>query len=657
VTIKKFSKDPKSHLVSIKQFLSDSDFLSYGKNDVWDESQKHTRPKYYEITGSLLIFISFYQSFNFFACDFTDKLDRIEIAFRDGKTEFELFDAEIDRIKEAISHHKYSQTLVSDLAKIKRNRKHLCPYAEPSASKTEAPFESHVIKCSFDPASKVLAEKYVVLDVETNGLRKKNDDLLSLSIYDPLTGDTYNRYFPLDLQPVVLTGFIHGIKESDLKSAMHLTQGEFNWIVSKFRLADRTILTYSGGKGTFDSDFLNEYCLRHGIVGQEKLKYQNIKSIFPQTPFGCEGQMTKDNLCQILGIAGVNEIHSSLNDCLLEWKLFEKIESGKFFFIENNLYEYNSQYIIPVTYGEKHPELLRFAGIDLPYFNAVPTVVYRQDLSKKAIREVKKFPTNITGMAIENGIDFMVGADKQDNYHFLSENRSKIKYVGSLNSSLTEVPVNLEADGTITAINHDDQELVSEVNHSTGVFMKEVASVADFIKIHIFDNEKIKNQEMVITEDRKMLALCDLSSSTSVLEIKTFDVLEGTSVSDKVAKQLFVQSNGRKTFLMSVYFEKHLNRKYEWIVDGIKLTIYGVSLVRAEKPEEPFCVHSFYGNKLLALLKEDGHLTQKEMSEKMPCSCGYIEKTLPLLAKNGYIARLGEGRSAYWIVKKNHIPD
>ena len=65
--------------------------------------------------------------------------------------------------------------------------------------------------------------KDVVFDVETNGTRKSNDDLLSLSIYDPSTGLCYNRYFPLDLQPLILTGFIHGITDEMLADSTHIT--------------------------------------------------------------------------------------------------------------------------------------------------------------------------------------------------------------------------------------------------------------------------------------------------------------------------------------------------------------------------------------------------------------------------------------------------
>ena len=47
------------------------------------------------------------------------------------------------------------------------------------------------------------SSKYVVLDVETNGLNSTRFDLLSISIYDPSTNKMYNRFLPLELNKYV----------------------------------------------------------------------------------------------------------------------------------------------------------------------------------------------------------------------------------------------------------------------------------------------------------------------------------------------------------------------------------------------------------------------------------------------------------------------
>ena len=62
---------------------------------------------------------------------------------------------------------------------------------------------------------------YVVLDVETNGLKSKEDDLLSISLFKPDDCSEYDRFLPLDLNPDVFTTEINGIRKRDLKNKQH----------------------------------------------------------------------------------------------------------------------------------------------------------------------------------------------------------------------------------------------------------------------------------------------------------------------------------------------------------------------------------------------------------------------------------------------------
>ena len=68
----------------------------------------------------------------------------------------------------------------------------------------------------------IVAKDYVVLDVETNGLSSLNDDLLSISIYQPDTQKIYNRFFPLELGRNVYTTHINGITKKDLAKATQI---------------------------------------------------------------------------------------------------------------------------------------------------------------------------------------------------------------------------------------------------------------------------------------------------------------------------------------------------------------------------------------------------------------------------------------------------
>ena len=58
------------------------------------------------------------------------------------------------------------------------------------------------------------SKKYVVLDVETNGISSKEYDLLSVTFFRPDNGEIYNRFLPLELNERVYTTKINGIKKS-----------------------------------------------------------------------------------------------------------------------------------------------------------------------------------------------------------------------------------------------------------------------------------------------------------------------------------------------------------------------------------------------------------------------------------------------------------
>ena len=121
----------------------------------------------------------------------------------------------------------------------------------------------------------VTPTKYVVLDVETNGLKYKKDDLLSISFYKPDDGKEYSKFLPLELNSKIVTTSINGITEKDLVGATALTQTEYNYIVEEFELEKRIILIYAGKN--FDALFLSEYMKRHQILGFDKLNFYNFK--------------------------------------------------------------------------------------------------------------------------------------------------------------------------------------------------------------------------------------------------------------------------------------------------------------------------------------------------------------------------------------------
>ena len=154
--------------------------------------------------------------------------------------------------------------------------------------------------------------KYIVLDVETNGLSSLKHDLLSISIFQPDTEKVYNKFLPLELNDEVLTTHINGITKKDLLDATELSQSDVNNIISEFDIDNRIILTY----GSLDEKFIKNYFKRHNINGFERFNFYNFKRNVISSKFS-GGNITKDNLCKLYGIENVTATHTGHNDCIL----------------------------------------------------------------------------------------------------------------------------------------------------------------------------------------------------------------------------------------------------------------------------------------------------------------------------------------------------
>lgn len=407
--------------------------------------------------------------------------------------------------------------------------------------------------------SKINSKDYVVLDVETNGLSSLKHDLLSISIYKPDDNKIYDRFLPLELNDFVETYWINGIDEDMLSDKTPLTQEEFDELINDFELDRRTILTY----GSIDEKFIKNYLKRKEISGFEKLTFYNFKHDIISSKFS-EGNITKDNLCNIYGIDGTIEVHSGLNDCILEWKLFEKMNGNKLIIISNTVNEFNDEYMIPASYLQTYPNF-KYSIKNYPKINYELIPVKSFNIKSK---ELEKFDTNISGMTIEHLINTMLDARdvNDETLLFQAKNRSKLKMIGKLPSMIHNISAIFNKDGTITAVNKDDEERVKKINEVTLAIKKEISPLIEFIKNEIFNNEEILSQELVLNENDNVMAKCDLSSDNKILEIKAFN----DNDIDKFKYQLYYEANGRDIYLLQTFWFANIKK-------GLKFTIYKVN--------------------------------------------------------------------------------
>ena len=100
-------KDPKVHIISIEDFYEKSDYLCCVEDStLW---KTDTRPYkggdvLFKFTPQYLICTIYSSSSTNFGMDIREKLEVIDVAIRDGKTEYELFDKELNKLKEGIKY-------------------------------------------------------------------------------------------------------------------------------------------------------------------------------------------------------------------------------------------------------------------------------------------------------------------------------------------------------------------------------------------------------------------------------------------------------------------------------------------------------------------------------------------------------------------------
>lgn len=379
--------------------------------------------------------------------------------------------------------------------------------------------------------------KYVVLDVETNGLSSSKHDLLSISIFKPDTKEVYNRFLPLELNSVVVTTRYNGIRTKDLVGLLPLSQKEVDEIIRAFDLKNRTILTY----GALDERFMVKYFQRHHLQGIDYFAFYNFKHEIISSKYS-KGVVTKDNLCNLYGIDGVHSIHSGINDCILEWKLFECMNGHHLLVSDNNVFEFNDEYIVPAGYISSYPNFKYYLP-NLPRITCDSKIVFSLQIKDN---NLMKFPTNFNGLILEHLINSMLNVYTIHSEKELLENKKKLKFVGKLPSYIDYAPVIFNPDGSITATHPLDQELVRKMNKVIDILKASFAPLVDFIANDIFNGQKIYSQELVVNSDEKILAKCDLSNERAVLEIKA---TSHSTVQD-YSEQLYYEANGRKCYVL-----------------------------------------------------------------------------------------------------------
>lgn len=155
----------------------------------------------------------------------------------------------------------------------------------------------------------------------------------------------------------------------------------------------------------------------------------------------------------------------------------------------------------------------------------------------------------------------MLHVHEEDSKEFLLENKSKLELIGTIPSSYEAVPMLFNSDGTMSAVKKKDKAREVEINNVVALLKNRLRPLVEYIRTELFDNMPIKSQELVINTDYNILALCDLSTSEAVLEIKQITMI-----------QIFIKN--------SSFMKQRMLKLTQSVTDMVNRNIYGQQTTR-----------------------------------------------------------------------------
>ncbi len=371
-----------------------------------------------------------------------------------------------------------------------------------------------IVGISFDKPS-IDKSKYLVLDVETNGLSAKNDDLLSISIYKPDSKMEYNRFLPLDLNSFVLTSDINGINNKDLKKKKHLTQEEFDSLVEEYELDKRIVLTY----GNLDEMFICEYCKRHEIKGFEKILFRNFKHSIISSRFS-RGAISKDSLCELFGIEGISCVHSGINDCKLEWKLFEIIGERTVFINEDKISFINDGFFIPAHYFSTHTNF----RYHVPKIEKSLRFIEEKTFCFSG-EKVTKLTAQFNNWLCRSALFELLNAKDNANYNFINRNTTHLKQILKLNYKIYDPYCSISGKYINGYINDSELKTGTDKRYSY-LYEKHIeeyknllAPVCEYLKNNLLNDDTVWANETVVNGATNTYSVYDLSSRRAVVSV------------------------------------------------------------------------------------------------------------------------------------------
>lgn len=378
----------------------------------------------------------------------------------------------------------------------------------------------------------VPASAYCVLDAETTGLNPDKDDLIRLSLFDPLTGLTYVHSFPLEKQENVPgeAKKVNGLSRRRINRSnpFHFVDGDVSYLIETFHLEKRKILIYSD----FDSLFVKRYFKDHHLAGYRTLNFFSLKRKIAYNPY--DSKFNKEDLAEALFVP-YKKKEQGLAECFLVWQLFKKIAPYPLITIlGEKIYGYTERYLIPAS------ELMNYVKTDIFPLNKAVESKFEEICSCSIAYDV--YSSSILKEALKNDLK----AETEKDNEFSLKNHYLLTLLGKFKESVKKE----EKDASFSP---EDEEKIFRLE-------KDLKNFLPYLKGNVFHGGKVTYRELVKMESLKSYGYCDFSSISSSLTVKVRKVPyreeKEKQMSDLYTYQMYVTSDVRSTYLLLAYDQK-----------------------------------------------------------------------------------------------------
>lgn len=561
--------------VSLVAFLRETGYLEGYPECLFDETKKPEESSiYYILRNDSLMALTFFKEVSYQKIPSQFPLKSL-LVYDKRKEDLLLLEKEL-----ALSESDF------DVLKGKLSSIFASKELDDVPSKKDIDFHDYLIHTGISFPEEKVSSDYLVMDLETNGPRWRVDDLVSLTIYDPHSGQAYHRPLPMEHLDVLLTGYLNHLSYGECRKAKPLSQDELDFLLDHFDMESKKILFVSS-TCLWDVHFLSHYQSSHSLEGFEHLSFVESEDLFPLFAEYLKDEKGKERLCHMLSFEkdhGKENLPYPLCCAIKEFRLLLKLQNEPLFFYDKDqLCSYKDDYLIPFDDFYQDDRLSKFAGIKKKPVDGIRkpvlNITFPDNLLEKFTIDANFVISSLFKAFFRNTLK----AKEVQNKDFEMMNLRKLGYLGCL---YEDRPLQLKDEAFLfRSMKNIDALRYQQLRPYLTRFYEEMKPILFYIRDKIFKSEEVLMHEIVISEDHKIYSVCPFSCKKSILHFVDHDCFSGKrDLYDHLAQKLFFQAKGREVYLVSTLVKDEVIAENRYEVHSLEIRLDEIHFKARKEP-------------------------------------------------------------------------